>query len=133
MQATKKLLEEKDNTIQVLKKKLKVPNTEHVQSSELFALQEEKEKVYQEMMDYNGKLLKMQEEKDKWETKNAELIAQTARLKKDQNDEKEVMEELMNQPLVDTDEPLVNVEKPLNDFSTNALLVPMSHVSLKGV
>ena len=30
MQATKKLLEEKDNTIQVLKKKLKVPNAEHV-------------------------------------------------------------------------------------------------------
>ena len=29
MQATKKLLEEKDNTIQVLKKKLKVPNAEH--------------------------------------------------------------------------------------------------------
>ena len=32
-QATKKLLEEKDNTIQVLKNKLKVPNTQHVQSS----------------------------------------------------------------------------------------------------
>ena len=61
MQVTKKLLEEKDNTIQVLKKKLKVPNVEHVQSSELFALQEEKEKVYQEMMDYKGKSLKLQE------------------------------------------------------------------------
>ena len=55
MQVTKKLLEEKDNTIQVLKKKLKVPNAEHVHSSELFTLQEEKEKVYQEMMDYKGK------------------------------------------------------------------------------
>ena len=42
VQAMKKLLEEKDNTIQVLKKKLKVPNNEHVQSSELFTLQEEK-------------------------------------------------------------------------------------------
>ena len=68
MQATKNLLEEKDNTIQVLKKKLKVPNVEHVQSSKFFALQEEKEKVYQEMMDYKGKSLKLQEEKDKWET-----------------------------------------------------------------
>jgi len=67
MQATKKLLEEKDNTIQVLKKKLKVPNVEHVQSSELFTLQEEKEKIYQEMMDYKGKSLKLQEEKNKWE------------------------------------------------------------------
>ena len=68
VQATKKILGEKDNTIQVLKKKLKVPNTQHVQSSELIALQEEKEKVYQEMMEYKGKLLKMQEEKNKWET-----------------------------------------------------------------
>ena len=68
VQATKKLLEEKDNTIQLLKKKLKVPNTQHVQYLELIALQEEKEKIYQEMMEYKGKLLKMQEEKNKWET-----------------------------------------------------------------
>ena len=33
MQVTKKLLEEKDNTIQVLKKKLKLPNAKHAQSS----------------------------------------------------------------------------------------------------
>ena len=33
VQETNKLLEEKENTIQVLKKKLKVPNTQHVQSS----------------------------------------------------------------------------------------------------
>ena len=38
VQATKKLLEEKDNTIQVLKKKLKVPNTEHDQSSNFFCI-----------------------------------------------------------------------------------------------
>ena len=41
--ATGKLLEEKDNTIQVLKKKLKIPNFEHAQSPELLALQEEKD------------------------------------------------------------------------------------------
>ena len=64
------------------------------------------------MMDYKGKSLKLQEEKDKWETEKAELIAHIAKLKKDQNDEKEVMEELMNKPFVDTDLPLVNVEKP---------------------
>ena len=33
MQETKNLLEKKDNTIQVLNKKLKVPSAEHVQSS----------------------------------------------------------------------------------------------------
>ena len=43
------------------------------------------------------------------------------------------MEELMNQPFVDTNEPLVNVEKPLNEFSADALLVPMSQVTLKEV
>ena len=40
------------------------------------------------MMDYKGKLLKMQEGKDKWETEKAKLIAHIAKLKKDQNDEK---------------------------------------------
>jgi len=39
----------------------------------------------------------------------------------------------MNQPFVDIDESLVNVEKPLNEFSVDALLVPMSQVSLKEV
>ena len=37
-QAIKILLEEKDNALQVLKKRLKIPSTEHVQSSELLAL-----------------------------------------------------------------------------------------------
>ena len=71
-QATKKILEEKDNTIQVLKKKLKFPNVEHAQSPELFVLQEEKDKVYQEMIDYKGKALKLQEEKvdGKWKELN---------------------------------------------------------------
>ena len=44
-QATRTLLEEKDNTIQVLKKKLKIPNSEHAQSPELLALQEEKDSL----------------------------------------------------------------------------------------
>ena len=49
IQVTKNILEEKYNTIKVLKKKLKVPNAEHAQSLELFTLelftlQEEKEK-----------------------------------------------------------------------------------------
>ena len=83
MQVTKKLLEQKDNTIQVLKKKLKVPNAEHVQYLELFTLQEEKQKFYQEMMDYKGKSLKFQEEKNKWEVERTELMAQIAKLKKD--------------------------------------------------
>ena len=73
-QATKKILEEKDNTIQVLKKRLNIPNSEHAQSPELFALQEEKDKFYQEMMDYKGKALKLQEEKNRWKVERVELM-----------------------------------------------------------
>ena len=59
------------------------------------------------MMDYKGKSLKLQEEKNKWEVERAELIAHILKLKKDQNDEKEIMEELMSQTPVDTSLPLV--------------------------
>ena len=72
-------------------------------------------------MDYKGKSLKLQEEKNKWEVERTELMAQIVKLKRDQNDEKEVMEELMSQPFVDTILPLVNIEIPLNEFSADAL------------
>ena len=64
-QAIKRLLEEKDNALHVLKKKLKIPSSEHVQSSELLTLQEEKDRIQQEMMEYKGKMVKLQEEKNK--------------------------------------------------------------------
>ena len=130
-QAIKRLLEEKDNTLQVLKKRLKIPSIEHVQSSELLALQEEKDRIHRDMMEYKGKTVKLQEEKDKWQTKRNELIAQISLLKRDQNEEKEIMEELMSQTPTDEDLTIVNIEKPLNDFSADDLLVPMSQVSLK--
>ena len=47
-------------------------------------------------------------------------------MKKDQNDEKEIMEELMSQTPVDEDLSIVNIHKPLDDFSADDLLVPMS-------
>ena len=61
------------------------------------------------------------------------LMTQISKLKKDQNDEKEIMEELMSQTPADTDLSLVNIEKPLSEFSADDLLVPMSRVSLKDV
>ena len=39
----------------------------------------------------------------------------------------------MSQTPTDEDLTIVNIEKPLNDFSTDDLLVPMSQVSLKDV
>ena len=83
------------------------------------------------MMNYKGKALKLQEEKNKWEVERAELMAHILKLKKDQNDEKETMEELMSQTPVDTDLPFVNIERPLSEFPADDLLVPMSQVILK--
>ena len=62
-------------------------------------------------MDYKGKALKLQEEKSRCEMERAELMTQISKLKNDQNDEKEIMEELMSQTLADTDLSLVNIEK----------------------
>ena len=130
-QAVKRLLEEKDNALQVLKKKLKIPGSEHVQSAELMALQEEKEKIHQEMMEYKGKAVELQEEKCRWEVEREELLSQISVLKKDQNDEKEIMEELMSQTPTDEDLSIVKIDKPLDNFSADDLLVSMSQVSLK--
>ena len=52
-------------------------------------------------------------------------------MKKDQSDEKEIMEELMSQTPTDEDLSIVNIDKPLDNFSADDLLVPMSQVSLK--
>ena len=84
-------------------------------------------------MEYKGKTVKLQEEKNKWETEWTQLVTQISQLKKDQNDEKEIMEELMSQTPTDEDLSIVNIEKPLSDFSTDDLLVPMSQVSLNEV
>ena len=40
------------------------------------------------MMEYKGKTVNLQEEKNKWETERTELMSQISQLKKDQNDEK---------------------------------------------
>ena len=84
-------------------------------------------------MDYKGKALKLQEEKNRWEVERAKLMTQISKLKKDQNDENEIMEELMSQTSIDTDLSLMNIEKPLSEFSIDDLLVPTSQVSLKEV
>ena len=69
-----------------MKKRLKIQSTEHVQSSELLALQEENDMIHQDMMEYKGKTVKLQEEKDKWQAERNELIAQISLLKRDQNE-----------------------------------------------
>ena len=83
------------------------------------------------MMEYKGKAGELQEEKDRWETEREELLSQISMMKKDQTEEKEIMEELMSQTPTGDDLSIVNIQKPLADFSADDLLVSMSQVSLK--
>ena len=55
---TKKILSEKEITIQLLKKKLKILATQQIQASKLTFLEKEKESLSQELNDTKSKLLK---------------------------------------------------------------------------
>jgi hypothetical protein len=56
-QGLKSSLDEKDKLIQSLKKKLKISATEHPQTTELVSLEQEKETLRQETLDYKARVL----------------------------------------------------------------------------
>ena len=59
-------LDEKEKMIQSLKKKLKMSATEHPQTAELAALEQEKETFKQEALNYKDKVLQLEKEKESW-------------------------------------------------------------------
>ena len=60
-QGLKSSLDEKDKLIQSLKKKLKMPATEHPQTTELVPLEHEKETLRQEALDYKARALQLEQ------------------------------------------------------------------------
>ena len=64
---TQKILAEKETTIQLLKKILKIPVTQLIQASELTELEKEKEFLHRELNDYKAKSLKLIGEKNQCE------------------------------------------------------------------
>ena len=48
--------------------------------------------MHQEMMEHKQKFVELQEEKDRWEAEWSELISEIPLLKRDQNEEKKIME-----------------------------------------
>ena len=111
-QANKKLLEEKEKTIQVLKKKLKVTGTQHIQLYELTVLQQEKDKIYQELMEFKGKMLNLQKDKEAWEIEWSVFVSHISAFNVNQREEEEVLEELTSQCLIHNEDK-VN-ESPAN-------------------
>jgi chromosome segregation ATPase len=65
-QGVKASLDEKEKMIQSLKKKLKMSATEHPQTTELAALEQEKETFRQEALNYKAKVLQLEKEKENW-------------------------------------------------------------------
>ena len=56
--ATKKLLNEKENTIQLLKKKINILATQLIKASDLLDLEKEKEILNRKLIDFQAQLLK---------------------------------------------------------------------------
>ena len=54
IQPIKKLPDEKGNTIQVLRKQLKIATTKHIQNTKLTTLQQEKDSLQQEIINYKA-------------------------------------------------------------------------------
>ena len=60
----KRLLEEKDKTIQSLKKILKIPIIDHPQTEEMMMLQKERDDFHDEVLNLKAMVLQLQEEKE---------------------------------------------------------------------
>ena len=75
-------------------------------------------------MDYKGGTLRLQEKKHAWETQKFVLLSQISDLNASQREEKEVLEELMNQPFIHN-------EEQKNGSLVEELLVSMSQINLR--
>ena len=101
-QATNKILARKENTIQLLKKKLKIPATQLNQTSELTVLEKEKDSLSQELNDRMEKLLKFVEEQGNWVKERDFLIAKIDVLNQNQMILEKEREEEENKKQVET-------------------------------
>ena len=114
-QTTNKMQAEKENTIQLFKKKLKIPTTQLLQASELTVLEKEKDSLFQELNDSKSKLLKFFEEQGQWEKERAFLISKIDVLNENQLDlEREREEKTKNEP--------IKIDHPGTQTSTEAIV-----------
>ena len=104
------MLDEKEKEVHTLKKKLKIPSTQLIQTSELTEFEKEKEALNTELTNCKAKLLKVRE-KEKQLEKEAKLLNESeedlkARLAAKENELQEKCEEVENPtiiPNVETD------------------------------
>ena len=82
------MLNEKDNSIQSLKKKLKIPSTQLIQGPELSEIEKEKESLNNELTDCKDKLLKFVDKEKQWQ-KGMALVVESEKTMKEKFDEME--------------------------------------------
>ena len=70
------MLNEKEKEVQILKKKLKIPSTQLIQTSELTEFEKEKEALSTELTDCKANILKLEEKEKQWE-KEAKLLKES--------------------------------------------------------
>ena len=84
----KKLLEEKENSIQLLKKKINIHTTQLLEGSELAKMEKEKEDLKNELLDYKEKLLKFADKEKQWQ-KDMALVVESEKTLKGKHGEME--------------------------------------------
>ena len=99
-QASQKLLVDKESTIQLWKKKLKIPATQLIQALELIELEKENDTLNNELNDYKYKILNFVEEKKEWEKDNFLLIENEKVLKQNHGVLEKEIEERKKEPEV---------------------------------
>ena len=84
----KKLLDEKENAIQLLKNKLKIPATQLIEGPELAQIEKEKEGLKNELMDCKARLLKFADNEKQWQ-RDIDLVVEREKALKGKYDEME--------------------------------------------
>ena len=121
-----RLFDEKEKDVQVLKKKLKIPSTQLIQTSELTDFEKEKEALSTELIDFKSKLLKL-EEQEKHCERGAKLLIENekdlkTKLAAREKELQEKCEEVKNKFTV-----------PSVEIDATSLSKAMSQVNLKDV
>ena len=98
------LFDEKEKEVQVLKKKLKIPSTRLIQTSELTEFEKEKEALNTELIDCKSRLLNLEEKEKHWKRDSNILIENQkdlkAKLEEKEKELQEKCEEVKNQSTI---------------------------------
>ena len=126
-----KLVNEKENVIQLLKNKLKVPSIQLIHASKLDKIEKKKESLSSELTDCKVKLLIFAEKEKQWQ-KDMALVVESEKTMKEKIDEMERNLQEKEKELQDKEKKLeLRIIPPTAESSEQTIIQAMSQVSLK--